>query len=897
MKRILAYSLAVLVLFLVGCTTKRNTFVHRGYHNLTARFNGYYYSTESIGEGIFKVEKSNKDDYNKLIPVFIYPTNENAKNYNGDFDRAIKKSSTCIQRHTIKDKKNQEIASAGKWIDNNWINIGISHFYKREFFSGIEAFDYVARTYKSKDRYTALLWLAKSYNEVGAVSQSEPIIALLRNEKKLPRKIRNQLYAVEADYHIKRGLYTEAMTDLGYSLRQNFFVSGLKKSKRARYAFITAQLAEMQKDDKKARRFYEKTLKMKPGYEMALYSKIRLAGLYDVRNEGIEKIKAELLSMTREEKNNDYLDVIYYTLGEISERQRNTYQALSHYQNSVRKSTTNANQKSKGYLKLGEINFDLTNYQAAGAYYDSAVAALPKDHPEYEKIVNRKTTLKRLVGYITTIKLEDSLQKLSKLSDKELDAMAEAILRKQEEEAQRKQEELERLQNNNQLNNESGGQIGSSNRPIDVGPERGAWYFYNPTTIAFGIGEFQRKWGNRKLEDDWRRAAKALTIDDPASPKKDTSSSVTNTNAGGNANTNVADVFKKQFKSQLPTSDSSLKASNNRIIDAYYSLGATYKEDLNNNKKSIETFEELNKRYATHKHQLSSYYQLYRIHLADKKQEKADFYKEKILNEFPNSEYARLIQNPKYAEELNVNKSEVEKNYTEVHQLFVSEKYSEAYQQSATALVKYGKTDFSPKYEFIKALSAGKIKSIDTMEMALKQLVAVYPKSEVTPKANEILMAIKKQKNPTLFTPENKSGAVVNSEDTFKVSIDTEHFAVLLVPDDPKMASDIRDRIDRFNKEFYSNRQFTINSNLFGEDKQMVVIKSFTNAQEGHNYVTTLGSDEKYMEGQFKKLGLPLINISAANLPFFYKKRNTSAYFQFYAENYLTIMNAGKKGN
>src|SRR4051812_21001518 len=178
-----------------NCSTKKNTFIHRGFHNMTARYNGYYYSNENIKDGVYKIEKGNKENFEKVLPVFIMPTNETAKATFPEFDKAIKKSSLVIQRHTIRDKKDNEIPTAGKWIDNNWINIGISHFYKREFFSGVESFEYVSRTYKSKDKYTALLWQAKALNEVGSVSQSMPIITLLSNDKNLPKKIKKQLPA------------------------------------------------------------------------------------------------------------------------------------------------------------------------------------------------------------------------------------------------------------------------------------------------------------------------------------------------------------------------------------------------------------------------------------------------------------------------------------------------------------------------------------------------------------------------------------------------------------------------------------------------------------------------------------------------------------------------------
>ncbi|MDP1801913.1 MAG: hypothetical protein Q8L81_11210, partial [Bacteroidota bacterium] len=210
----LIYPIAFVFLF-VACSTKKNTVVSRGYHNLTARFNGYYYSCLNIDEGEFKLDRANKDNFDKILPVYIYPAGDKAKATFPEFDKAIKKSSTCIQRHAIKDKKGNEIPSSGKWIDNNWINIGISHLYKRELFSGLEAFEYVARTYtKSKDKYTAMAWMIKTNNEIGAVSSSEQIISLLKNEKDLPRKVKKELPVLEADYFMRRGLNTEAATKL-----------------------------------------------------------------------------------------------------------------------------------------------------------------------------------------------------------------------------------------------------------------------------------------------------------------------------------------------------------------------------------------------------------------------------------------------------------------------------------------------------------------------------------------------------------------------------------------------------------------------------------------------------------------------------------------------------------
>ncbi|MEI8137954.1 MAG: hypothetical protein WCH21_11565, partial [Bacteroidota bacterium] len=292
-------------------------------------YNGYYYSCENIDEGQFKIEKSNKDNFDKILPVYIYPIGDKAKATFPEFDKAIKKSSTCIQRHAIKDKKGNEIPSAGKWIDNNWINIGIAHLYKRELFSGLEAFEYVARTYnKSKDKYTAMVWMVRTNNEIGAVSSSEQIISLLKNEKNLPRKIRNQLPVIQADYYMRRGMNTEAATKLMEASRSGNPINGASRKKRARYSFIVAQLFEQQKNNKRALEYYKKTINLKPSYELVFYSKIKMAKLLDVKRNNSERTKKDLLRMAKEFKNNEYYDVIYYTLGEIEEKERNANQAL-----------------------------------------------------------------------------------------------------------------------------------------------------------------------------------------------------------------------------------------------------------------------------------------------------------------------------------------------------------------------------------------------------------------------------------------------------------------------------------------------------------------------------------------------------------------------------------------
>ena len=872
----LLYCLGIITLF-ASCSSKKNALVNRAYHNLTARYNGYYYSNVSIDDGVYKLTKSNKENYDKILPIYIYPSPEKAKATFPEFDKAIKKSSLCIQKHTIKDKKGNEVPGAGKWIDNNWINIGISHFYKREFFSAIETFEYVMRTYKkSDDKFTAMIWLIKANNEIGAVSSSEPLLSLLKNERGLKKSVKSELPVVWADYYMRRGQNTEAIAKLLEATRNTSIFTGLPRKKRARYAFIIGQLSEQNKDNKRAIQYYSKTVRLKPEYEMIFYSKIKMARLIDVKRTNSEKTKKDLLRMAHEFKNSDYYDVIYYTLGEIEEKERNTNQAMYYYKQSVQKSTNNANQKALSYLKLGEINFDLTNYPPAEAYYDSTVAALPKDHPDYNAIVARKKTLETLVGYIKTISREDSLQRVSKMSDKERDAFIDKLILAYTKEQERKQKEKEAAllaaSNTNTL----------SSAPPDpgFGGNLATFYFYNPTTLAFGVSDFQKKWGQRKLEDNWRRSNKAMTIDETKDDNPDAAKAKRDT--GGIAPEKTREFYLKN----LLTNDSLIRKSNGRIIKAYYMMGTIYKEELNNSRKAIAAFEELNSRFPENHYLLKTYYVLYRTYLADKNMPKADYYKDKILNEFPDSEFAALIKNPDLAAELNAQKSEVEEFYATVYATYTVNNYPESYTKAKEGISKFGKSQYLPKFEFIRSMSLGKLKGIDTLEANLKMLVAKFPKSEVTPLSEDILLAIKKQKNPEVFKPQETSLA---SKDTFKLNLEGTHFIIGITPDNSKISDAFKVHLSTFNSTYYSAKTFEISSNLFGKGKQLVVLKSFTDAKEAVEYYENLTADPEMFKGDVKKEQIDIFPIQSDNLPLLYKTKNIEGYRLFYQDNYRKL--------
>ncbi len=886
----------IICLISLSCSTKKNTVVHRFWHNTNTRFNGLFNSTESIKEGQYKIRTAHKDNFDELLPVFVIPENdEEAKKTYSEFDRAIKKASLMIKRHAIKEKNSSAETTkhgANKWIDNCWINIGISKYYKREFFGGIEALDYVTRNYaKSKDKYAAMLWLVRCYNEIGAVSESEVILDNLNNEKKISTNVKKELYAVNADYYIKRGNYKEALKNLNKAIHQKYFFNREKNIQKARYAFIAGQISEQQQDYKKAKEYYKKTIKLKPEYEMLFYAKMKMALLLDDRQPSeLQKKKSELLQMTKETKNNDYLDVIYYTLGQIEEKQNNINEATQYYTLSVRTSSNNPKQKAYSYLKLGDIFFEQGQYVPSGKYYDSAVTTLPKTHKQYDKIVARKEVLQNLIKYIQGIQEMDSLIKLSKMNKEEVDKLIEKQIKQYIAEKEKKQKE--QIEKAKTMPPGPAASSDPNNNPFAA--QSTTFYFYNPTAVNYGIQDFIKKWGTRPLEDDWRRSIKNKSANN-GDNNYDEFSNDGNANSSnkGNNNSQKSSVdpktTKEYYLSKIPASDSAYQSMVNKIIEYYYLMALTYKEDLNNYPKSITAFEELNTKYPHNKYVLSSYYQLYLLHQKVDNISKANEYKEKILNQYPNSEYAQLIKNPNYIINKQNQLNEIEQKYKGLYDAYIAMNYQQCY-QSAQEMIDAGLSDkMLQKVEFFKAVCDGRLKGLDTLEMNLKKYIALYPKSELKDRANEIILAINKyrtQKSDTInqMQKDSSNNNSINTSD-FTYDANALHYFIIISPDDPKIIKIMQNRLDEFNQQYYSNEEFSITSMLYTQGKQLIILRSFGNVEKSIQYFNLFVHDEKVFQN-IPKDAFEFYVISSDNFKQLVSNKDTDNYKQFFNKQY-----------
>ena len=862
MKKIISYCF-FLVCFTVinSCTTKKNTVVTRTYHNLTSHYNGFYYAEESIKEGIEKIENAHKDDFTRLLPVFIYADSKEAKSTYAEMDRAILKSSKVISRHAIVDKKDKEIVGAVKWIDDNYLTVGKAQFYKDDYLTAVETFEYVAKTYKyDPNHYKAYLWMMRCYNEMGSYSMVEPIMEMLKGDRDFPRYLMAEFAAISADYQLKRENYPKAIKEL---TKAAAFTK--KKKERVRYTYILAQLYEQEKSYKKASVYYGQVVRMHPDYDMTFSAKIKIAMLYDSEYADSKKIKKDFRKMLRDEKNAEYRDQIYYALAQIERKENNIPGAIDYLKKSVKVSVANKNQKAISYLALGDIHFDMPDYKQAQIYYDSTIAFLSKDYPNYEFISNKQKSLKELVKNLDIITTEDSLQKLAKLSEKEIDKIIRNIIFELEQEEFRQEQEKQNQQNNTSTNNSSN----SDQKP-------GLWYFYNPTTLTAGIAEFTKRWGDRKLEDNWRRVNKETIItqtENTESAKTDTTGKKT-----GSADPKKT---KEYYLKNIPFTDDQVKASNVRIVEAYYDAGNIYREDIMNDDKSAETFEDLLKRFSGNKHELSCYYQLFRIFTATENEEKANYYKNILLTRFPDSEYAKLIRSPDYAKRNKANKSIIEQIYSDTYDLYTGGKFEEVIAKCAMVDTTYYKNFLMPKFEFLKALSIGKTQDIKTFENALNGIVAKYPKDEVTPKAQDIIDYIK-----TLGLSQQINKDTLASKTKFILEMDTTFYWVSVIRGKKAQINSLKIALSDLNTKYYGSDGLSISDAIFDDSSKVVTVKNFSNKTKGMNYFDFMEGKDEIFESLEAEDYTNFI-ISPDNLSVLYKEKNVDEYMAFFREKIL----------
>lgn len=875
-----------IILGFFSCSTEKNKLFNRTYHNTTARYNGYFNAGELIKESLQDFHVQNKDDYTKILPVFIIPSEERSKTLFAPMDKAILKTSTVIKKHSMpnpekKANKNEEWC---KWIDDNWMIMGKSYFYKRDFMEARTRFEYVFKRYQDQPiKYEAFLWQAKTFMELDDFVNAQTYLEKLEEKteeqtdkakiaakkikdakaKKAASKSKSKSKPVNLNPDMDSKLYDDIqMTWADYYLRKKDYAKAegkLKKAielcknkkQKARLHFILGQLYQLKGDKSGANYEYAKVDKLNPEYEMEFYSRIFRALNYDGGNSA--SLKRQLIKMAKDDKNKDYLDQIYYALAELEFQENNKVDGIVYLKKSVKFSTTNNRQKGLSYKRLGDLYYDDKKFINAKMYYDSTMSNLPQDYEFYAKVKEKAESLKDLVVNLLVIQKEDSLQRLSSMTQSQLEKFIDDIIAKEDAEEERKKQMA--------LN-------AADKAPVNNAPNTSgsSWYFYNSTAMAQGFAEFKKNFGPRKLEDNWRRSDKSSTLEfieenDSADIEKPTSKD---------------DPLKRRndYIKKIPKTEKELAASRIALVNALYKAGSIYDERLKEEALAIACFDRVVKDYNDHEKSLPSHFQLYLIHSNKNNSEKSNVHKEYILTNHPESEYARIIKNPNYKKDEAYAKKADERKYEEAFNSYKQKLYDNTLIACNDVIDKEPKNNFLPKYYFLRALAYGELKKFEEFENALSETAAKYPKEEVGAAAAELLNKVR-NKNSIINASEGKSTYIFEPE--------TEHFFVLIFTSGLGSVNDAKAKISNFNSADFGLEGLKITNNFLNTDDQVILIKSFANMKKALVYFDAFKMTDMLKGLNDKASFFIITNKNYASL---YMEKKIEDYKKFFEENY-----------
>lgn len=855
---------AVVMVLFSGCSTKKKNFLSRGYHNLTAKYNVYWNGKEAMKDGVNKLERSHSDNYEEILEVFPVGTSESAKSVYSEMDRAIEKGGLTIAKHSMLIKGKEYVAS----IDDAYMLIGKAHFYKRDYVLGLEMFDYVIKQYKKNDiRFDGYLWLIRTYTELARFKDGEKIITLLEEEKKFPKKKLGELAAVKADYFIKKG---------DYNLAKDQLIQAINKTKRrkskTRYTYILAQLYEELNNNDSAYYYYAQVLKKNSPYVMEFNARINRALMASAQSGNIDAIKKELIKMSKDDKNIDYYDRIYYALGDIALEEGQEDLALDYLKKSVASTTQNITQKAVSYFTIADLYFDKPEYELASAYYDSSIAILEPVHEQFQRVSARQQSLAELVKNIRIIELQDSLLELSQMSDLELDAYIDELVEKVKfEEEQRQFEEANKpsaQQQLNQLNQNQSGGLSTTGT---------GWYFYNTTAMSFGANNFRQLWGDRKLEDNWRRSTKrSNALKEIIDENGDTTSLTT------------AQLMDPAFYKQgIPRTEAEIDSANLKIQDAYYDLGTIYKEQLSENQRAINSFEELLKRYPAGKWNLETYYQLYRLYLAEGDERKSQEYANKILREYPDSDYASIIKDPKYLEKLEAMRGRLGSMYDMAFDNFNKGEYERVIEAADSALVSFKEDEILSKFALLKIMAIGATEKLIVYRKALEDYIAKYTAAPEKARAEELLAYVKGLMGETVPDEQvsESTGEEKKPEEEYVYDENGKHFYTMIVTDLPEM-SEMKAKISDFNARMFSVEELSIKNLQYSATEDLIFVQGFKETKKAVDYYQAIATDTIVFENIDLNKSAQFV-ISQDNFAKFYRKKEIPPYMQFFQKNYL----------
>ncbi len=717
------FATLLLVLTVSGC---------QQYHDVAARFNAYFLAKEKLLEVEEALYGSPQDNYHEVLDILIPIDSTYTKSQKAGFDYIIEKASLPIQWH-----------KTSHWVDDAYLVIGKTRLYQEDYVNAVNTFKYINAFGKDPEaKHGALVWLMRSFLENGELQNFKMVQEHIFDNAEVPFNDQNlrDYHLVMAQYEKRKENYAVCVQHLEYAIPR---VVG--KNKKARLYYALGQMYELLGQADKAYASYKSTLNRTPAYTLWFHAKIKTYALsQSVQDEGITKETLEeareyLDKMSRDEKNWEMRDKIFYEVASLEYRNDSLKNAYSNLKRSVLVSGNNPFQKGYSYLRLGELYYDEDkDYEKAANYYDSAANTLPKSVKIYDRVYERAAILKEMMKYLKQVQENERLLMLAGMTEQERDSVFQA-------EIEAEKEKLITQQENIKLSEQS------RKKPViesntSTGGADGGWYFYNNQAVIQGKSSFLRKWGSRLLEDDWRRSNKPRTAfaRDNAAP------------AGGRPN--LKDKIKEQEKAEqdifasiksstsraaeIPTQPEDLEKARLLVQDGFFNLGKVYQYKMKEADAALSALRQLLDKYPESEFCPEAAYMLYNL-CQDFPKCNSDDFKQLLFDKYPTSFYANILRNPNYVAETNLYNQEAEDIYKQAYTHYSNDEFDQASSLLSQIGNSYPNYPNNDRVEMLQAIIIGKTTgSFNTYYQALNNFKTKYPESSLIELANRLLKEI-----------------------------------------------------------------------------------------------------------------------------------------------------------
>ena len=756
-------------LILTGCSTQKNTAQSRWWHAFNAKYNTYYNGTLAYIDGSLEKETGNKDNYTEQIPLYTVSNKNSREIGKANFDRAIEKCEKAIHQHSIKrrpewTKNRRKTAKDIEWLSRReynpflwkaWMLMGRSQFYQGDFESAAATFSYMSRLYATQPAIygKARAWLAKCYIEQNWNYDAEDVIRNILRDSIHWRAQKEWDYTF-ADYYIHTGNAEQAIPYLRKVISHE-----MRRKQKAREWYLMGQLQASIGNKKEAYKAFRHVIRQNPPYELAFNARIAMTEVMAKDNAG--KMISRLKRMAASDNNKEYQDQIYYAIGNIHLSRKDTLQAITAYEKGNQKSTRNGIEKGVLLLHLGDLYWTKEKFSDARRCYGEAIGLLDKDRKDYQQLANRSKVLDELVPYTDAVQLQDSLQQLARMSEKErnaaIDRVIDALKKKEKEERNRKAEEEAEstlrqdggnLANNNNFASSNSPQKNNENSANT--PANGQWYFYSPLTVSQGKAQFQKLWGKRDNVDNWQRinktvVANAAGAEEITDEQRDSLALAAEQEEllKQTSDSAVNDPHRREYYlAQIPFTPEQLAESNKLLEDGLYHAGVIFKDKLNNLPLSRKSLLRLVNNHPDYAHLDDAYYHLYLLYSRERKPEMAQTYLQKLKAEYPESQWTTLLSDPYYAENAKRGVQIEDSLYTLTYQAFRDGEYDKVERNAQISRNRFPDGANRDKFLFIGGLSKLNDGDIKSCLADLKEVVSKYPDSRLSEMAGMIINGV-----------------------------------------------------------------------------------------------------------------------------------------------------------